>query len=225
VPRPPVCEYRRMDAAVVTDLRGQRIVRVLRAVFAVYGLIALLWIPLRNLGSDDFSSANYLSYFTIESNILAVVVLLVGALRDPQSRGWQLFRGATTLYMVITGIVYAVLLANIDVMLQDGWINTALHRLLPLVLLLDWVLAPSRVRISEVQSLSWLVFPAVYGAYSLIRGPIVDWYPYPFLDPRQQGYLQLAVTAVVLLLAMALMALAVNAVGRLGARRRFGLDQ
>ena len=94
--------------------------------------------------------------------------------------------------MVITGIVYAVLLANIDVMLQDAWINTALHRLLPLVLLLDWVVAPSRVRISEAQSLGWLVFPAVCGAYSLIRGPIVDWYPYPFLDPRQQGYLQLA---------------------------------
>ncbi|WP_256973338.1 hypothetical protein [Rhodococcus sp. NCIMB 12038] len=61
VPRPPVCEYRRMDAAVVTELRGRRIVRVLRAVFAVYGLIALLWIPLRNVGSDDFSTADYLS--------------------------------------------------------------------------------------------------------------------------------------------------------------------
>ncbi|GCE40717.1 Pr6Pr family membrane protein [Rhodococcus sp. USK10] len=214
-----------MDAAVVTELRGQRIVRVLRAAFAVYGLIALLWIPLRNAGSADFSTADYLSYFTIESNILAVVVLLIGAVRDPQSRRWQLFRGATTLYMVITGIVYAVLLANVDVMLQDAWINTALHRLLPLVLLLDWVLAPSRVRISDAQSLGWLIFPAVYGGYSLIRGPIVDWYPYPFLDPRDQGYLQLAVTAVVLLLAMALMALAVNAVGRLGARRRYGEDR
>ncbi|MFC9549447.1 Pr6Pr family membrane protein [Rhodococcus sp. NPDC056960] len=211
-----------MDAAVVTDLRGQRIVRVLRAVFAVYGLIALLWIPVRNAGSPDFSPANYLSYFTIESNILAVVVLLIGAVRDPQSRGWQLFRGATTLYMVITGIVYAVLLAQVDVMLQDAWINTALHRLLPLVLLVDWVIAPSRVRITDARCLSWLVFPVVYGVYSLIRGPIVDWYPYPFLDPREQGYLQLAVTAVVLLLAMALMALAVNAVGRLGARRRYG---
>src|SRR6476661_4268587 len=58
VPRPPVCEYRRMDAAVVTELRGQGIVRVLRAGFAAYGLVALLWIPLRNVGSDDFSTAD-----------------------------------------------------------------------------------------------------------------------------------------------------------------------
>ena len=34
----------------------------------------------------------------------------------------------------------------------------------------------------------FLVYPVAYGAYSLIRGPIVDWYPYPFLDPRVHGY-------------------------------------
>lgn len=27
----------------------------------------------------------------------------------------------------------------------------------------------------------------VYVIYSLIRGPIVDWYPYPFLDPAKAG--------------------------------------
>jgi len=32
--------------------------------------------------------------------------------------------------------------------------------------------------------LIFLVYPVAYGAYSLIRGPIVDWYPYPFLDPQ-----------------------------------------
>ena len=30
----------------------------------------------------------------------------------------------------------------------------------------------------------WLVFPLVWTAYTLIRGAIVDWYPYPFLDHR-----------------------------------------
>jgi hypothetical protein len=32
------------------------------------------------------------------------------------------------------------------------------------------------------------VFPFVFLAYTLVRGPLVDWYPYPFLDPRQHGY-------------------------------------
>lgn len=194
--------------------------RAARLAFAVLGIAALAWIPLRNIGEPAFSVANYFSYFTILSNVLAVVVLGVGAIRDPQGARWQLVRGAATVYMVITGIIYAILLANVDVMLQDRWINDVLHRILPLVLLVDWVAAPPRVRISERQSLSWLAFPVAYGVYTLIRGPIVDWYPYPFIDPREQGYLQLAIGLVVLLVAMTLMALAVNAAGRLGRRWR-----
>ncbi|MBU3065822.1 hypothetical protein KO481_30400 [Nocardia sp. NEAU-G5] len=38
------------------------------------GLVALVWIPFRSNGAAS-SLANYLSYFTIESNILGVVVL------------------------------------------------------------------------------------------------------------------------------------------------------
>jgi len=33
----------------------------------------------------------------------------------------------------------------------------------------------------------WLLFPAIYLAGTLIRGPMVDWYHYPFLDPRGEG--------------------------------------
>ncbi|TSD46929.1 hypothetical protein FFI94_012675 [Rhodococcus sp. KBS0724] len=195
-------------------------VRILRLAFAVYGLTALLWIPLRN--AEGFSLVNYFSYFTIESNIAAAVVLIVGGLRDPQSRTWQTVRGAVTLYMVITGIVYAVLLSDVDVTLNDAWINAALHQVLPLVLLADWVFSPPRHRISEGSALTWLAFPALYAMYSLVRGAIVDWYPYPFLDPRAHGSVSLVVGLVVLAVAMALMALAVNAVGKLGARWRYG---
>ncbi|MFC4602871.1 Pr6Pr family membrane protein [Rhodococcus kronopolitis] len=198
--------------------------RALRLAFAALGVVALAWIPIRDIDSGSFSVANYFSYFTILSNVLTVVVFTVGGLTDPQSRRWQLFRGATTLYMVITGIIYAVLLAGIDVNLNDDWINNSLHRILPLVILLDWLVNPPRMRISDKQAVSWLWFPFVYGVYSLIRGEIVDWYPYPFLSPIKQGYLQLSIGLVVLLLAFVLMALAVNAAGRLARRWRYGTD-
>jgi hypothetical protein len=32
-----------------------------------------------------------------------------------------------------------------------------------------------------------MVYPIVYLTYSLVRGPIVDWYPYDFIDPDEQG--------------------------------------
>ncbi len=197
-------------------------IRAARLGFGVLAVFALLWIPLRNLDNAAFSVANFFSYFTIESNVLGAVVLLVGALADPPGRRWQLVRGAVTLYLLITCVVYAVLLANIDVMLTDKWINDVLHRLIPLVLLADWILAPPRVRITDRQTLAWLAFPALYAVYSLIRGPIADWYAYPFLDPRGQGYLSLFLGLIVLSVVMALLALAVGALGRLAARWRYG---
>ncbi|MFC9896316.1 Pr6Pr family membrane protein [Nocardia sp. NPDC127579] len=186
-------------------------IRGLRVAFGVLGAVALLWLPLREIGNDAFSLANYFSYFTIESNILAVAVLLIGGLRDPGGRAWQLIRGAATLYMVITGLVYALLLADIDVMLNDRWINVVEHRVIPIVLFVDWLLVPAALRVTVGLIGAWLIYPLLYGVYSLVRGPIVDWYPYPFLDPREQGYGPLAVGLVVLLAVFVFLAAAVAA--------------
>lgn len=159
------------------------LVRAFRLLFAALTFAALSWIVARGLDSSSFSLANYFSYFTVLSNVLTVLMLAVGGAADPQGERWQLFRGGVTLYMVITGIIYAVLLAGIDVGVADPWTNNVVHRIMPVVILIDWIVVPPRKKISEAQSLIWLVFPFVYGVYSLIRGPIVDWYPYPFLDP------------------------------------------
>ncbi len=185
-------------------------------------MVAILWLPVREAGQPDFDLVSYFSYFTVLSNVMAVIVLAVGALGDPQGRRWQLFRGAVTVYMVITGIVYAVLLSNVDVGGQGTWTNEVVHRILPLVLFLDWVVFPSFRRIGDAQAVTWLWFPAVYGVYTLIRGPIVDWYPYPFIDPRAQGYLQMAIGLVVLVVAFVSICLAVDVAGRWGRRWRYG---
>ncbi|MFI5498838.1 Pr6Pr family membrane protein [Nocardia asteroides] len=204
-----------MDAAVRTAWW----IRAYRLGFGVLGLVTLLWIPLRNIDSAAFSLTNYLSYFTIESNVLGVGVLLAGGLVAPQSHRWQVIRGAVTLYMLITMVVYAVLLANIDVMLTDKWINDIMHRYLPLVLVLDWALVamPRRLRVTPELIGQWLIFPLIYGIYTLIRGPIVDWYPYPFIDPRQQGYLSMTLGLVVLTLVFAVLAVAMASLGDLPA--------
>lgn len=195
-------------------------IRVPRFAFAVLGILALVWIPIGNIGETEFSIANYFSYFTIESNVLGVIVLLIGAIRDPRDQRWQVIRGAATLYLLITGVVYAVLLAKVDVMLTDRWINDVLHRVLPIVMVLDWILVPVTLGITRALIGAWLSYPAVYGAYTLIRGPIVDWYPYPFIDPREQGYVSLVIGLVILTGVFALLAVAVAALGALVDRRR-----
>ncbi|MEU2252070.1 Pr6Pr family membrane protein [Nocardia xishanensis] len=196
------------------------VVRGLRVAFGVLGIVALAWIPLRDLDVDTFSTANYFGYFTIQSNVFGVLVLLIGGLWDPVSRRWQVLRGAATLYLLITGVVYAVLLANIDVTLADKWINDILHRILPLVLVLDWILVPVSLGVTGRLIGAWLIYPAVYGVYTLARGPLVDWYPYPFLDPSGQGYVSMIIGLIVLTGVFALLAVAVAALGGLAERWR-----
>lgn len=201
---------------------GTVLVRIARLGFAGLGIAAIVSAVTATTGS----LGNFFSYFTIESNMLAIVVLIVGGLVNPQSRNWAYLRGAATLFMIITGIVYAALLANAEVGLTTAWVDDTLHRVIPLVMLADWIFFSPWTRGSLVAALGWLTGPLAYFAYSLLRGPIAHWYPYPFLDPRHEGgYGRVTLYAVVLAGAMGLLAVGVNAIGRrragaLGGRHR-----
>jgi hypothetical protein len=194
---------------VSVTVRG--VARVARLAFAGFDIAAMCVAITDTTGG----LVNFFSFFTIESNLLAIAVLLIGGVIDPQSQRWAYIRGATTLYMVITGIVYAALLANQEVGLTAAWVDSAMHQVTPAVLLADWICFPPWSRASYRAALAWLAFPLVYLAYSLSRGAVVDWYPYPFLDPRHPGgYGRVAAFAIVLAVVMALLAVAVSAIGR-----------
>lgn len=158
-----------------------------RIVFAVLAAIALGWQA--HQAATQGGLGNFFSYFTIESNILGVVVLGWGGLAS--LLGWpavpEPLRGASVVYLVITGVVYALLLAGLSGG-AEGWVNTVVHRIMPVVLVVDWLVAAPAPPPRLPRVWWWLVFPLVFCAYTLVRGPLVDWYPYPFLDPRPHGY-------------------------------------
>ncbi len=58
---------------------------------------------------------------------------------------------------------------------------------MPVGVALDWWIDPPRARISLRRALIWLVFPILYLGCSLVRGRLVGWYPYPFLNPEAVG--------------------------------------
>jgi hypothetical protein len=161
--------------------------------FGFLALFAIVMQLTRTIQNGN-SVTNFFSFFTIESNFLAAFVLLVvgfGALMGARARrSFAFIRGAATLYMVITGIVFALLLAGLEQRLQVTipWVNIVLHYIMPVVLLVDWLLFPPKFRFLFVQTLGWLIFPLVYLIYTLIRGSFTAWYPYPFLDVSQVGW-------------------------------------
>lgn len=169
-----------------------------RTFFGLLGLSAVFTEITVLIGRGQFNPANFFSYFTIESNILAASVLLIAAHTSSSTRGIALLRGAMTLYMVMTGVVFALLLSGLkDVSFTAvPWDNVVLHYIMPVAVLIDWLLDTPRFRLTWRRALAWLVFPLVYVAYSLARGPWVNWYPYPFLNPETQGYVGVVTTSV-----------------------------
>jgi FAR-17a/AIG1-like protein len=121
-------------------------------------------------------------------------------------------------YMTVVGVVFSVLLRDVDLGSLRPWINVVLHYVMPVVVVADWLLRPGTARGS---GRDWLLVPAgplVYVVYVLVRGAIVGWYPYPFLDPRRGGYGRVAVHVVAIVTLFLLTQWAVGATARL--RRR-----
>lgn len=170
------------------------IARLVRAGLALLTIAAL---------ASAFESVNFFFYFTVLSNILMIVLFAGMAIRPDWIAANGAFRGAVTLYMVITGLVYAVLLRPIeaDVGMTDPWINYVLHSLGPAAAIVDWLLFPPERRLVNRSLWLWLLFPALYLIVTLFRGPATDWYPYPFLDPAETGsYLGVALYSALILL-------------------------
>jgi len=157
-------------------------------------IIAAVTTQIVNLNdSGVFRPANFFSFFTIEANLFAAAVFLLSAYGYATKRvirHGSVLRGAATLYMVTTGLVYVTLLTGLQESLNTHipWVNFVLHYLIPLVALLDWLIDRPRHEMLSYKVISlWLIFPIVWLVYSVIRGALVGWYAYPFLDPHTGG--------------------------------------
>jgi hypothetical protein len=169
--------------------------------FALLGLAAITQEIIVLVDRGTYNFINFWSYFTNQSNLFTAITLLVTAYmlaKGIKSKNWILFRGAASLYMVITGVVFAVLLSGGDpnTLTAVPIDNTILHQIIPIALLLDWLLDPPQKRIGFKRGLVWIAYPLIYAALALIRGANSGFYPYPFLNPANGGYGSVLVTAI-----------------------------
>jgi hypothetical protein len=95
-----------------------------------------------------------------------------------------------------------VLLAGIEgvTLTAVPWDNVVLHYIMPVAMLIDFLIDRPERKIPFKKSLLWLLFPIIYVAYSLIRGTMIGWYPYPFLNPSLKGYGAVGLTVLGLLI-------------------------
>ena len=123
------------------------------------------------------------------------------------------------MYLTVTFFVVIVLLSGEDVQLDLVWVDVVLHKLFPVVVVLDWLVDPPMVRLTNRDALLWLVYPIVWVVVTLVRGAADGWYPYPFLDPAKGGYGTVAVVVIAITIGFLVLAAVTAAIGdRLGRR-------
>lgn len=134
---------------------------------------------------------NFFSYFTNLSNIFAALVLLISGyrvlIRKRPSEIDDATRGTATIAMAVVGLVFGALLAGEDLGSLLPWVNFVVHYLIPVVMVVDWLFQPPRATLTTRHIWYWLLYPIGYLVYSLVRGALVNWYPYWFIDPTRAG--------------------------------------
>lgn len=157
-----------------------------------FGLVAILSLVIENVGSavrGGYDPLNLWSHFTYQSSLIAAIVLLTSSYyvwNEKESTRLDWFRGTATLYMIITGLVYALLLNNANPVY--AMTDTITHRILPVVMVVAWLVHQPSMHIPREGWLGsdlWLAYPLVFAAYTQIYGRFIEPgnYIYGFLDP------------------------------------------
>jgi len=192
-----------------------RILTVVRAASVVLVLAAIVAQALELANAGVFDPTRFFAFFTIQSNVigLAAFAWLLASRGRPRSRALELFRGAAAGYLTVTFFVVIFLLSGVDVQLQLPWVDFVLHKLFPVIVVVDWLVDPPTTRLAYRDALLWLVYPLVWVGLTLVRGAADGWYPYPFLDPANGGYGAVAVTSVAVTVGFLVLAVALIWVG------------
>ncbi|RYF91908.1 MAG: hypothetical protein EOO03_00170 [Chitinophagaceae bacterium] len=150
------------------------------------------------------TAVNFFSFFTVQCNLLIAITTTYAALSSPSGPG-KFFTSlsvqtAIALYIFIVALVYNTVLRGLVPL--AGWglfVDTMLHVVIPILYLLYWGFMRAKGNLEYKNGLYWVIFPLAYLVYSLIRGAIVHWYPYPFLNADKSGYTQVSINIAVMI--------------------------
>ena len=180
------------------------------AIIAIVGWFAvvlqLYLIIINRVVSLSETIVRFFSFFTIQTNILVAVCFTFLWLK-PKSK-WGLFFSkpknttAITLYITIVGLVYNAILRFLWAPTgSQKVVDELLHLVIPILVLLYWILFVPKKTLEFKDIFPWLIFPALYLVYTLIRGAFFSFYPYPFIDVILLGYNKVLINSFFMLLA------------------------
>jgi hypothetical protein len=133
---------------------------------------------------------NTFAFFTIQSNLIVGITALLLAVRlERTSTLFRVARLTGMVAIVVTGVVYHVAIARLlDLESWDLAGDQLVHTVVPILAVVGWLMfGPRRLTSARIAWLC-LIFPVCWLAFTLIRGAVVHWYPYTFIDVNHLGY-------------------------------------
>lgn len=187
------------------------------ALLGLTGLLVQLYVTFNALPLPPLETLErFFSYFTILTNTLVTGYFLVRSLAPESGVGRWVARPevgtALTVYILVVGLVYQTVLRGLVPLAGRAILaDNIIHGLVPLYMLGFWLLlvAGQGVRWRTVPY--WLLYPAAYLAYTLLRGPSAHYYPYPFVDVAALGYGPVLRNCLLVLLVMLALSVALGA--------------
>jgi hypothetical protein len=199
-----------------------------RIVAAAIGALALilqyLLVLVGDLGPGPLGrTVNFFSYFTILSNILIVLALAMPSLA-PHTALARFFmrpqvRAAIVAYVIVVAITYDLVLSGLlDLQGLARTVDIVLHDVMPFLFVLDWLLLVPKGALRFREIPAWLVFPAIYLAWTFLHGALSGFYPYPFVDAGALGYARAGLNVIGLFALFLLLGIAMTTLDHLLAR-------
>jgi len=141
------------------------------------------------------------SYFTIWSNLVVLGVMTALYLKpNRDSFKFRTLRLDSVLMITVTGVVYHVLIAPYYPPISwNRYSDIFLHTITPILTVLIWLLVGPRKWINLKIVFAALLIPIGWLGYTLLRGIVINRYPYDFLDVIMLGYLPVLITVAVLI--------------------------
>lgn len=134
------------------------------------------------------SGIKLLNYYTIQSNIVVVGVMIFafikGRTKSEHDKNVGFIVGAATLWILVTGLIYHFMLSGIY---QPEGLkaisNVMLHYWTPSLMMIYYLVFLNKNVVNMRYPIFWTGYPLIYGVGSLLRGEIDGFYPYWFMRP------------------------------------------
>jgi len=145
----------------------------------------------------------FFSFFTILTNLFVAAGYTFPLLAPASAHGRYFAsasaRGSAAVYIVVVGVVYTLLLSQLYH--PHGWAKFAdvlVHDVAPVFYVVYWFIFAAKEDLRWKDAAAWLGYPLAYLVWTLLRGALVSYYPYPFMNVTTLGYQRVLFNAAIL---------------------------